>query len=271
MAGEILEATDLGPKGIPGDRAWAVRDEVRGGIRGAKRFPQLMEMRSHYKTPPTGTDSVTAEIQFDDGSSASTSDTDINEKLSARIGSPVTLWPLLPGDALDHYRRGKPEREDMVAELRAIFGREGDEPLPDLSAFPKELIEYESPPGTYFDAYPLLLITSASLQTMQDRSHGSNFDVRRFRPNFLISDATSTQPFPELELIGRSLKIGTAIIKITLHCPRCIMTTHGFNDLPRDTSIMRSLVKEAEGSLGIYAEIEKPGRVQSGDIIELVD
>jgi hypothetical protein len=49
------------------------------------------------------------------------------------------------------------------------------------------------------------------------------------------------------------------------------MTTHGFNDLPRDTSIMRSLVKEAQGSLGIYAEIEKPGRVQSGDIIELVD
>ena len=270
MGGEVLSVADVGVKGIPGDRAWAVRDEVRGGIRGAKRFPQLMDMRAHYETPPASADSAPAQIQFADGTTAVTGDVDINEKLTAAIGSPVSLWPLLPSDALDHYRRGKPESDDMVAELRAMFGREDDEPLPDLSVFPEELIEFESPPGTYFDAYPILMLSAASLQTMQNRNQEASFDVRRFRPNFLLSDVTSSHAFPEVELVGRTVKIGTAVLKVTLHCPRCVMTTHGFSDLPRDTSIMRSLVKDAGGSLGVYAEIVTPGQVRAGDAVEVI-
>ena len=32
MGGETLESANLGPQGLHGDRSWAVRDEVRGGI-----------------------------------------------------------------------------------------------------------------------------------------------------------------------------------------------------------------------------------------------
>ena len=53
--------------------------------------------------------------------------------------------PLLPATALDHYRRGAPGQPDFEKELRAIFGRTPDEPLPDLSLFPPELMEFESP------------------------------------------------------------------------------------------------------------------------------
>jgi len=271
MAGERLDEVTLGSRGILGDRAWAVRDEVRGGIRGAKRFPRLMSMHASYGTAPESTESVPADIQFGDGSKTSTSDPEINSKLSLALDNEVTLWPLLPADALDHYRRGKPASSDMEAELRAVFGREADEELPDLSVFPRELIEFESPPGTYFDAFPLLLLTTNSLDTMQDRVQGSNFDVRRFRPNFLISDVASAQPFPELEWVGKSLQIGTSTLKVTLGCPRCIMITHGFDDLPKDTGIMRSLVREAEGSLGVYAEVQETGVVKVGDDINLID
>jgi uncharacterized protein YcbX len=266
MAGESLHAVTLNERGIPGDRAWAVRDEIRGGIRGAKKFPELMRMSARYEQPPSDSGSSAAEITLPDNTKAGTGDVDINEKLTRALGHAVTLWPLLPEDALDHYRRGPPSHDDMETELRAIFGRTPDEPLPDLSIFPKQLVEFESPLGTYFDAFPLTLMTIQSLNTMQQRAPDSNFDVRRFRPNFLI-DASSSEPFPELEWVGKTVTIGEALIDITFHCPRCVMTTHGFDDLPKDPSIMRALVREAEGNLGVYATIRQPGKVKVGDKI----
>ena len=46
---------------------------------------------------------------------------------------------------------------------------------------------------------------------------------------------------------------------------RCAMTTHGFSDVPKDVRVMRTLVKEAEGNLGVYAIVEEAGQVGRGD------
>jgi uncharacterized protein YcbX len=271
MGGESLEEVEAGPGGLPGDRAWAVRDEVRGGIRGAKKIPALMRLRARYAVPPAAVGSSPAEITLPDGSTVGTGDDDVNDRLSAAIGHPVTLWPLLPADALDHYRRGAPAHEDLDRELRAIFGRSDDEPLPDLSIFPPEILEFESPPGTYFDAFPLLLLSESSLRRMQEKAPGSRFDVRRFRPNLLVSAVDSTAPFPEQEWRGRRLRIGDAIVRLTVECPRCVMVTHGFEDLPKDPKVMRALVRESGGNLGVYASVEAPGRLELGDPIVMLD
>ena len=270
MAGESLEAVELGSGGLPGDRAWAIRDEVRGGIRGAKKLPALMKLSARFATTPLPGASSSAEILFPDGSRGSTGDTDINDRLSEALGNPVSLWPLLPANALEHYRRGAPTHEDLESELRAIFGRETGEPLPDLSRLPPELFEFESPPGTYFDAFPLLLLTSTSLASMQARAPTSIFDVRRFRPNFLISDVPSSDPFPEQEWRAKRIRIGKATVQITVECPRCVMVTHGFDDLPKDPGVMRALVKEAGGNFGVYATVDEPGLVCTGDPVELL-
>jgi uncharacterized protein YcbX len=271
MGGELLDDVELALGGLPGDRAWAVRDEVRGGIRGAKKIPALMELQARYVKAPPAEGSGPAEILLPDGSRIETSDASVNDRVTKAIDYSVTLWPLLPADALDHYRRGAPLHEDIEQELRAMFGRAPDEPLPDLSVFPPELGEFESPPGTYFDAFPLLLLTETALRTMQAAAPDSNFDVRRFRPNFVITDSGSSTPFPEKEWCGRRLGIGEAIIEVTVECPRCVMTTHGFEDLPKDPTIMRTLVRESGGILGVYAKVEKPGRVGVGDRIEVLD
>ncbi len=271
MAGEVLEEADLTQSGVVGDRAWAVRDELRGGIRGAKKIPALMRLRAGYPQAPALGGSSPVEISLPDGSTVGSADPEVNNRLSKALDHPVTLWPLLPADALDHYRRGAPSHEDFDQEMRAIFGRSPDEPLPDLSLFPPELIEFESPPGTYFDAFPLLLLSEASLDEMQAKAPESLFDTRRFRPNLLVSDTRSTSPFPEQDWRGQRLQIGEATLRVTVECPRCVMVTHGFENLPKDPTVMRTIVREAGGNLGVYATVEVPGRVRVGDRIRLLE
>jgi len=271
MAGESLAAVELGSGGIPGDRCWAVRDEVRGGIRGAKKIPDLMRFAATFPEPPRASGSSPAEIVFPDGTRAATGAADINQRLSSALGQSVTLWPLLPPDALEHYRRGAPSHDDLEQELRAVFGRTPDEPLPDLAIFPPETFEFESPPGTYFDVFPLLLLSDSSLQTMQRSTPGSEFATRRFRPNFLLGDVTSDDPFPELAWRGKRLRIGAATVRVTIECPRCVMVTLAQEGLAKDPTVMRALVREAGGNLGVYASVEEPGPVRIGDRVELLD
>ena len=42
MQGERLDAVDIAADGLRGDRAWAARDEERGGIEGARKLPALL-------------------------------------------------------------------------------------------------------------------------------------------------------------------------------------------------------------------------------------
>jgi len=261
MMGETLSEVDIGEAGIPGDRGWAVRDEKRGGIRGGKKIPQLMTLTA--QSGPTA-----PLITAPDGDSASASTEGINEWLSEKLNHPVTLWPLLPADQLDHYRRGAPDTEDFEQELRAVFGRLPEEPLPDLTGF-EELLEFESPPGTYFDAFPISIMSQQSLATMNQLEGESRFDVRRFRPNLLVDIPDTNHPFPEQAWVGKTVSLGSVQLKIDMTCPRCSMTTHGFDDLPRDTEIMRKLVNHSDGNLGIYASVQRRGQISVNDHIEI--
>lgn len=271
MGGNTLQSTALQVNGIPGDRCWVVRDEERGGIRGGKRFPALMGMQATLDAEPhDGQLSPPATIEFADGTRAQTSDADINERLSAAIGSPVTLWPLLPREQVEHYlRMPLPEGTDPDAYFREVFARTADEPLPDLSKFPAELMTYESPPGTYFDAYPLLIMSRASLASLQSAAPEQQMDVRRFRPNIVLD--IDADGFPEEAWAGRTATLGTAVLKMELACPRCVMTTHGFGDLPKDPGVMRALVKHNDGNLGIYASVIEAGTIAVGDTLQLDD
>ena len=53
------------------------------------------------------------------------------------------LQALRPADDLEHYRRGPGYHDDLMDDLRAMFGRTGDEPLPDLAAFPQTCLRHD--------------------------------------------------------------------------------------------------------------------------------
>ena len=270
MMGERIERAELGVNGIPGDRAWAVRDEERGGIRGAKKIGALMRCAARYLEEPALGPAPAPEITLPDGARLRASDANAGERVSSALGQKVTLWPLLPPERLDHYRRGAPTHADVDQEMRAIFGRTPDEPLPDFSGFSREIFEFESPPGTYFDAFPLLLLTDATLRRLQRLAPGSRVDVRRFRPNLVVATPDGVEDFVELGWVGRRLRVGAAELSIAMACPRCVMITHAFADLPRDPGLMRTVVREANQNVGVYARVERAGRVAVGDSVEVL-
>ena len=224
MGGHSLSSTPLTVNGIPGDRAWALKDEERGGIKGGKRFQELLSMSASFVSEPTAQHvSTEVSIALADGRQISSSDQGVNEVLSAEVGAPVSLWPLLPKDQLDHYRRpAMEEGVDPEAYFREVFARTEDEPLPDLSVFPEELFIYESSPGTYLDAFQILLMSAASLRffakTMTEKGENSRFDLRRFRPNLVVE--TPEDGFPENSWVGRRGRICSAVVKIEVACPR---------------------------------------------------
>jgi uncharacterized protein YcbX len=271
MQGERLTQVQVDADGIRGDRAWAVRDERRATIEGARKLPELLGCTARFSQALEAAGAAPApEIELPDGTLLRADTPEAAAQLSALTRCELTLWPRRPAEDTEHYRRAPMDSEDIEAELRAIFARLPDEPLPDLGKLPVESLTSSTIPGTYQDCSPLFLLTRASLASLAVAQPGSAFDARRFRPNILV-ESVADAGYPENTWVGRQLRVGQATLRVTLECPRCLMTTLAFSDLPKDPKIMRALVKENGGNLGVYASVEVPGEVAEGDSIELLD
>lgn len=276
MGGERLTETHLAKGGVPFDRGWAVRDEADKTIRGGKYLGALLNCSARYLMDTPASPVPKAEITLPDGRQIVTDDAKIHATLSDALGKPVTLWPRPSREDAENHRPAPPA--DLETHLRTVFALEPGEPLPDFSAFPpdvlQELMVYGSPRGTYFDAFPVNVLTEASLRFMQSQLPGSNIDVRRFRPNFLIADDAAPARPVEFEWIGREVRLGSARIAAVMPCPRCIMTTRAQEgphvNLPRDSAIMRTLVRETGQNLSIYATVSTEGRVAVADAAGVV-
>lgn len=262
MVGESVDSIELTSLGIMGDRHWAIRDLERGGIRGGKKIGDLMKM-----TAVRNGDAVT--ITLPNGSEVSSKDADINAQLSSALGISVALESLPADGNHEHFRRGPGDSEDMVEELRNMFGREADEPLPDFSVFPPEVVEFESPPGTHYDCWPLLVMTTSALHALRDALPESVIDIRRFRPSIVVDGAEAGHP--EFSWKGRTASIGSAVIEFLDPCPRCVMVTREINaEIPQDRSILRHIVRDLNQNLGVYARVKTAGSVSVGSTIQFL-
>ncbi|MEY4009330.1 MAG: hypothetical protein RLZZ93_22 [Actinomycetota bacterium] len=267
MVGGTVESADLSVLGIVGDRHWAVRSLELGGIRGAKRIGDLMKFSAAY------TDGTRVRITLPDGSAVHSDDADVDARISTVLGHRVALESLPADGNLDHFRRGPGGGGDPVQELRDIFGREADEPLPDFSAFPPEVVEFESPPGTHYDCWPLLVMTTSAVRSLAAALPGSNTDIRRFRPS-LVVDTGDDAGHPEFSWTGRTAVIGGdsgPLIEFLKPCPRCVMTTREVaGGIPADKQVLRHIVRDLDQNLGVYARITRPGPVRTGDEVRFV-
>jgi uncharacterized protein YcbX len=154
-------------------------------------------------------------------------------------------------------------------EIRNEFGREADEPTPDVSGLPPEAFEFYTPPGTFFDVFPLHVLSTSTLALMARLNPAADWDVRRFRPNVLVDVSMDPPSQIEEQWVGRMVRVGECRIKGEMLTVRCAMPMHAQRSLPPDPAVLRTIVRHADQCLGLYASIASPGQVMVGDLVEL--
>ncbi len=249
MLGDNPDAIHVSESGFSGDRGWAVRDERRGDFATGKRVAAPDELSCDCGRLRTGLTAcrksscltVTGSPQMTRRPRSAFRRRSGEMSRSGR-SVPIRL----------HLNPSKRSRIP-AADFRSTMARAADEPMPDFSAIPPELLAtFGNPERPYVDFAPLMLLSQQSLDSIASAAPDSEIDVRRFRPSVLV-DTPSDEAFPEQAWVGKRVQIGEVVLDLRMTCPRCVMTTHGFADLEKDPTVMRTLVQQAEGNLGVYA------------------
>lgn len=248
MRGEELNAIALTPRGLLGDRAYAIIDPETGKVASAKnpkKWPNLFECRALFVEPPQpGEPYPVVEVMLPDGTTARTDDAAFDETMSQILGRRGTLQTGVPEDAI---------LEEYWPDMEELDHRD-------------EVTDESMPPGTFFDLATVHILTTGTLAGLQAAYPQGRFEPRRFRPNIIVETPPDAGPFPEKAWLDKTLKIGDEIeLKVTAPCPRCVMTTLPQSDLPHDPGILRAAAHHNDAHVGIYAEVIKGGVLRRGD------
>jgi uncharacterized protein YcbX len=127
------------------------------------------------------------------------------------------------------------------------------------AAGPSARLVHNDGPGR-FDVLPLLVATDGAIARL-------GVDRRRFRPNILIE---GVEGLAEYAWPGGRLRIGEAIIGVEKRRGRCVMTTYDPDTLEQDPSVLRRIVQEMGGRLGLDCYVIQGGRLAVGDRVELL-
>jgi uncharacterized protein YcbX len=276
LGGELLEQANIGPRGVLGDRLWAIRDLERDITASARRIPALLTATARYPGPvpsEAGPGNVPeVEITFPDGTVVSSSDDDVHAKLSELAGREVRLTALPPADDTSLHRLRRDHQTDALssASLRADFGVTEGEKLPDFSMIPMADIltlgRYSTPPGMFVDLAPVHVLTKTSLATIGSEV-GDELDVRRFRPNVLVALDNTDEDLPESRWVGVQVTLGDVALNVTMQTVRCVVPSRAQPGLEVDRRITRAVAARAERCLGVYCGVEHAGTVGVGDQI----
>lgn len=219
LRGERLDAAEIGPDGLVGDRGFAIFDLTTGFGLTARREPRLLEAAAAWHAGRL-------EITLPDGSVLRDG---FDAALTQWLGKPVELRPA----SMDGTRRYEnpldAEREDDWVAWNGARGPFHDSPRNRVS-----------------------LLAAASL---------GPWDARRFRANVVLDGDQS-----EASLVGRRVRLGTAILEVLRPIPRCVMVTRAQpGGIQRDLEVLRAINRERGGHLGVGAVVVTPGTVRVGD------
>jgi uncharacterized protein YcbX len=250
MRGEELNSALVTQRGLLGDRAYALIDEAEGTVASAKnprKWPSMFDCAAAFVEPPEESKPLPLiRITLPDGEMVRSDQADAAARISEALGRRVRLVDSpLPAPRIEMY----------WADI---------EGMPNRDAVTTEAI----PAGTFFDAAVVHLLTMATLDRLRARAPQSRFEVRRFRPNIVLAMEDGSEGFVENQWVGRTLSIGPEVrLSVTGPCPRCVMTTLAQSELPRDPGVLRQIVEQNDGAVGVYASVLRGGRIRRGDTL----
>ena len=254
---QTLEAVDVAPGGLVGDRIWACIDGLDGSVGSAKhpeRWGRLLDVGTRLLDE--GADPT---VMVDVGGRVvRAGSADADAALSDHLGRTVRLSRDIPPDARLH--RLLPDEVGMMPDWMA-------------DAMPgQERVTAMAGPGLigrFVDFGAVHLVTTGALALLGRRMGGVDVAAQRFRPNLVIAAAQDPQ-------IGQELRIGEVVLRVVLPTPRCVVPGLGHAGLPPDRSVLATLARHyripvAElgraACFGVYAEVVEPGRLRLGQSV----
>ena len=194
-------------------------------------------------------------------------------RVGDRSGFPWLTATKLP--ALILYAPQRREGGDLPSHVRTPEGEDldlfGPELATQIGARHGSPVEMTHLNRGIFDEATVSLITSTTVAEA-GRLAARHTDVRRFRPNILITSQRSV-PFEEDEWVEGVLSFGedsgAAMIAITNRDDRCAMVNFDPDSGESAPEVLKSIVRARNNKLGVYGAVVRPGRVRIGQTVFL--
>ena len=253
MAGEQIKETVITKKGLLGDRSYALIDSATKKVVSAKnprKWKNIFMYYAKYINEPSENNITEVEITFPNKSTIQSTQDDINQVLSLAFDSKLQLTSIVPK---------KVQLEECFADIEEIKQH-------------GSITDANMANGTFFDLGTIHILTTSTIKKLEKLYSDGNFHINRFRPNIVIDLNSEIIGFIENDWVGKNISIGKEVIlKIKEPCPRCVMTTLEQDNLPKDINILKTIIKNNKGNLGIYADVIQGGTIKDDDLIRIIE
>lgn len=234
--------------GMAFDRRFIIAN-VNGDMFTARKYPQLLQVKSALTEKGM-------QLSYKDKPSISVNYDDISTNLHNGI-----IW----GDNFNGYQANDAVNQwfsDIVDDKVLLLHMHKD-----ANRFGSKAQQLVS----FADAYPLLIIGTASLAELNKRSPITH-SMRQFRPNIVVE---TNQPF--IEDTWQKIAINGTVIQLTEPCARCVLTTINPKNSEKFANAepiktLTTFRKSSDNAIhfGMNANVEVTGVISVGDEIEVI-
>lgn len=236
MQGERVESVRCDASGFEGDRRWGVVTP-EGYVLSGKSEPRILEAAASTRADGE------IELSLPHGCSTASDDPEVDAYLSAWLDRPVRL-----------HRAGADDQFTIHHQIDV------DDP--------SKTKDFPTPKGAYYDSRSTLhLLSDASLRAARALYPAGEWDVRRFRPNLVVT--LDGDNFAEEAWVERTVSLGGVDAFVRKLTDRCVLTTRSQPGLTRDLEIYKTLSRHNESVLGVYLVAQAAGTVSVGDKVTI--